>query len=154
MNYSKLTNKEFANSLQDAESKQSKTTDWLIKSISQEQLDKERIQALKEQIEYLEAENERLKGENIALNRRAIPSSGHILKVGNALLFAENEKDYNITINKIKAEAYKEAFEKVEERLAVHSFTSNSTEYTDGVFDCLEWVDSKIEELEKELVGE
>lgn len=53
-----------------------------------------------------------------------------------------------------KAEAYKEVLEKVNERLAVHPFTSNSTEYSDGMYDCLEWVDSEIEELEKELVGE
>lgn len=53
-----------------------------------------------------------------------------------------------------KAEAVKEVFEKIDERLAVHSFTSNSTEYSDGMLDCLEWVDSKIDELKKEMVGE
>ena len=56
-------------------------------------------------INRLQAENERLSKENIALNRRAIPSSGCILKVGNALLFAEKQEDYNTTINHIKAEA-------------------------------------------------
>lgn len=65
-------------------------------------------------INCIQAENERLKKENIALNRRAIPSSGTILKVGNALLFAENERDYNTTINHIKAEAYKEIKERLE----------------------------------------
>jgi GTP-binding protein EngB required for normal cell division len=66
----------------------------------------------------------------------------------------EDIQHLEMKVDKIKAEAYKECIEKVKERLAVHSFTSNSTEYTDGMLDCMEWVDSKIEELEKELVGE
>ena len=56
--------------------------------------------------------------------------------------------------NHLQAKAYKECIEKVKERLAVYSFTSNSTEYDNGVLDCMEWVDSKIEELEKELVSD
>ncbi len=62
------------------------------------------------------AEIERLTRENIALNRTAIPSSGTIFKVGNALLFAENKEDYDITINTIKTEAYKELAEMLKER--------------------------------------
>ena len=54
--------------------------------------------------------------ENIALNRRAMPSSGHILKVGSALLFAENKEDYTTTINAIKSEAYKEFWEELKRR--------------------------------------
>lgn len=56
--------------------------------------------------------------------------------------------------NHLQAKAYKECIEKVKERLAVYSFTSNSTEYDNGVLDCMEWVDSKIEELKKELVSD
>ena len=52
---------------------------------------------------------------------------------------------------KARAEAIKEVFEKVEERLAVHHFTANSTEYADGQLDCMEWVDSKLDELAKEM---
>lgn len=37
---------------------------------------------------------------------------------GNALLFAENQKDYNITTNAIKAEAYKEFAELAQSRCA------------------------------------
>jgi hypothetical protein len=49
------------------------------------------------------------------------------------------------------SKAIKEVFEKVEERLAVHHFTANSTEYADGQLDCMEWVDSKLDELKKEM---
>lgn len=52
---------------------------------------------------------------------------------------------------KIRSNAIKEVFDKLEERLCVHTFTSNSTEYADGQFDCMEWVDGKIDELKKEL---
>lgn len=61
-------------------------------------------------------------------------------------------KNFRAELKTAKTEAYKECIEKVKERLAVYSFTSNSTEYDNGVLDCMEWVDSKIEELEKELV--
>lgn len=90
----------------------------------------ETIYNYKQALEQVKAENERFKS------------------IKNSYDFAEYRKQ------EIKAEAYKECIEKVKERIAVHSFTSNSTEYTDGMLDCMEWVDSKIEELEKELVGE
>jgi regulator of replication initiation timing len=87
------------------------------------------------------AENNRLQAENERLK--------------NDLAISKKEtKRYMTGYKTAKAEAYKECIEKVKERLAVHSFTSNSTEYTDGMLDCMEWVDSKIEELKKELVGE
>lgn len=54
-------------------------------------------------------------------------------------------------LDQIRAEAIKEVFDKLEERLCVHTFTSNSTEYADGQFDCMEWVDGKIDELKKEM---
>ena len=92
-------------------------------------------------INRLQAENERLQGENIALNRRAIPSSGHILKVGNALLFAENQKDYDITINTIKSEAYKEFAERLK---AIPSADK----------DVQEVFEARINNILKELVGD
>ena len=70
------------------------------------------------------AEIERLEKENIALNRRAMPASGTILSVGNALLFAENKEDYDITINTIKAEAIKEFENKI---LELFPFDKNFT---------------------------
>ena len=98
-----------------------------------------------EENKNLKAENERLSKENIALNRRAIPSSGHILKVGNALLFAEKQEDYNTTINHIKAEAYKEAFEKIRDKQFLGELDLR------GVFYLVTSED--IDEVEKELVG-
>ncbi len=100
----------------------------------------------KDLINRLQAENERLSKENIALNRRAIPSSGHIFKVGNALLFAENKEDYDITINAIKAEAYKEFDECLKE---------DCLSYPLGKDDLTMLVDvNSYNNLLKELVGE
>ncbi len=93
-------------------------------------------------INRLQAENERLSKKNIALNRCAIPSSGTILKVGNALLFAEKEEDYATTINTIKAEAYKEFAEEIE-----NINLSNSDDY-------FEFKRSRFDNLLKELVGD
>ena len=77
--------------------------------------DNEKMDFCGELCKYAEDLINRLQAENIALNRRAMPSSGHIFKVGNALLFAENKEDYDITINAIKAEAYKEFNERLKE---------------------------------------
>ena len=52
-----------------------------------------------------------------------------------------------------RAEAIKEVFEKLDERLFVHSFKTKSDDYTQGQVDCMDFVDSKIEELKKEMVG-
>ena len=52
-----------------------------------------------------------------------------------------------------RAEAIKEVFEKLEERLFVHSFKTKSDDYTQGQVDCMDFVDSKVEELKKEMVG-
>lgn len=105
--------------------------------------DNVRIGNIYDLINRLQAENERLSKENIALNRRAIPSSGCILKVGNALLFAEKEEDYNTAINAIKAEAYKECIEKVKAL-----FPSDNEPYQ--YWEIHEGADN----LLKELVGE
>lgn len=53
-----------------------------------------------------------------------------------------------------RAEAIKEIFEKLGERLFVHSFKTKSDDYTQGQVDCMDFVDSKIEELKKEMVGD
>ena len=48
-----------------------------------------------------------------------------------------------------KAEVAREIFEEIEERIATHAFTSKSEDYSDGAYDTIEWVDSKIAELKK-----
>lgn len=106
------------------------------------------VMYLSKQCDELQAENETLKGENIALNRRAMPSSGHILKVGNALLFAENKEDYDITINAIKAEAYKEFAERLKRKACMHNHKECS--FPDIKVVCL-W---DIDRLLEEMVGE
>ena len=97
-------------------------------------------------IEYQNAEIELLREERAKANVENVRLKDKLTKAPFPKLVGEYEL--------LKLEAYKECIEKVNERLAVHSFTSNSTEYTDGMLDCMEWVDSKIDELEKELVGE
>lgn len=42
-----------------------------------------------------------------------------------------------------------EIFEEIEQSIAVHAFTSKSEDYADGIYDAIEWVDSKIAELKK-----
>ncbi len=54
----------------------------------------------------------------------------------------------------IKAEAYKECIEKVNERIAVTTFTNKSEEYSNGFYDAIAWVDGEIDNLFDELVGE
>lgn len=98
---------------------------------------------LRSKINDLEAEIERLTRENIALNRTAIPSSGTILKVGNALLFAENKEDYDITINTIKSEAYKEFAERVKKEfknLEYQAKTKRKTVSIDELNSQMDWV--------------
>lgn len=68
-------------------------------------------------------------------------------------LAKEKEKAIAECNAEIRSNAIKEVFDKLEERLCVHTFTSNSTEYADGQFDCMEWVDSKIDELRAEMGG-
>lgn len=57
-------------------------------------------------------------------------------------------------LEQAKVVAIKKVFDKLEERLAVQSFKTKSEDYTDGQIDCMEWVDSRIDELKKELCGE
>jgi hypothetical protein len=47
----------------------------------------------------------------------------------------------------------KEIFEEIEGSIAVHAFTSKSEDYADGMYDAIEWVDSKIAELKKKYIG-
>jgi hypothetical protein len=48
-----------------------------------------------------------------------------------------------------KTEVAREIFEEIEASIATHAFTSKSEDYADGMFDAIEWVDSKIAELKK-----
>lgn len=62
------------------------------------------------------------------------------------------ERDAHICTTKFaKAEAIKEVLDELEVRLAVLAFKSASEDYTDGMFDCMEWVDGKIDELKEEM---
>ena len=57
--------------------------------------------------------------------------------------------DQQKVIEKAKSEVAREIFEKIEESIATHAYTSKSEDYMDGAFDTIEWVDSKIDELKK-----
>lgn len=47
------------------------------------------------------------------------------------------------------SEVAREIFEEIEERIAIHTYTSKSENYSEGALDTLEWVDEKIDELKK-----
>lgn len=53
--------------------------------------------------------------------------------------------DQQKVIDKAKAEV----LEEFEERIATHAFTSKSEDYSDGAFDTIAWVDTKLTELKK-----
>ena len=57
--------------------------------------------------------------------------------------------DQQKVIEKAKSEVAREIFEKIEESIATHAYTSKSEDYMDGAFDTIEWVDSKIDELKE-----
>ena len=57
--------------------------------------------------------------------------------------------EYDKLIAEAKAEVAREIFEEIKGSIAVHAYTSKSEDYADGAFDTIEWVDSKIAELEK-----
>lgn len=48
-----------------------------------------------------------------------------------------------------KSKLAREIFEEIEGSIAVHAFTSKSEDYANGMYDAIEWVDSKIAELKK-----
>ena len=50
---------------------------------------------------------------------------------------------------KSKSEVAREIFEEIWASIATHAFTSKSEDYADGAYDTIEWVDSKIAEVEK-----
>ncbi len=54
----------------------------------------------------------------------------------------------------IKKEVAREIFEEIEDSIAVHAFTRKSEDYAEGMYDAIEWVDSKIAELKKKYTGE
>ena len=80
-----------------------KTTDWLVKGISKEQLQEEKIQALTEEINRLQAENERLKELLDSSQERyfGISNLAH---------------EYRNKVKTAKAEAYKEVLNFLESR--------------------------------------
>ena len=140
----KVLANELANSLQDAENKQAEIERLKDKH---EQCAYEREMFLTE-LNDAKAENEQFKSINLLGEYKAR------LQVGNMIVCTHRIGEWFDFLQKTKAEAYKECIEKVKERLAVLSFTSNLTGYTDGMIDCMRWVESKIEEVEKELVGD
>ena len=48
----------------------------------------------------------------------------------------------------------REIFEEIEGVLAVYTHTSKSEDYDNGIYDALEWVDSKVAELKKKYESE
>ena len=58
-----------------------------------------------------------------------------------ALTFCSDFKMESVIAMKVISE--------IEERIAVHTFTSKSEDYADGMYDAVAWVDSKIDELKK-----
>jgi hypothetical protein len=58
----------------------------------------------------------------------------------------------NLAIKKAKTDVAQEIFEDIWDILAVHAYTSKSEDYADGAADTLEWVDSKIDELEEKYI--
>lgn len=101
-------------------------------------------------VNSLKEENERVKN----MLMRFVEALGKLSNIDDvvniSLIPLMSEENQKIRAE-IKAQAVNEVFEKVDEKLACHSFTSNSTEYTDGFLDCIEWVDSKLDELKKEM---
>lgn len=49
----------------------------------------------------------------------------------------------------IKQDYAREIFEDIWASIATHAFTAKSEDYADGAYDTIEWVDSKIAEVEK-----
>ena len=101
-----------------------KTTDWLVKGISAEQLESEKIQALKGEIEWLEKENENLRDSVVKKKFK--------------------DELFEMTLGEYKAEAYKEFAERLKEK-TLYSVI-------DSEYNCV-YV-SEIDNLLKELVGE
>lgn len=111
--------------------------------------DSEIIKALEDWIKYYD-------GDGSYAHFKTLENALDLINSLQAKVLKEQNKNSKLRNerNRLQAKTYKECIEKVKERLAVYSFTSNSTEYDNGVLDCMEWVDSKIEELEKELVSD
>ena len=107
------------------------------------------INALKELLEVMLCEGD--------LQR--VSTISHTIDLINRLQ-AENE-ELKSAINgfrgyedKIKAEAYKEFAEKIEERIAVKILKDKSNEYAEGFVDALDGVNGEIDNLLKEIIGE
>jgi hypothetical protein len=62
--------------------------------------------------------------------------------------------DCSLIEDNAKTEVAREIFEEIEDSIAVHAFTRKSEDYAEGMYDAIEWVDSKIAELKKKYTGE
>ena len=62
------------------------------------------------------------------------------------------ESNFYDEVIKAKAEVAREIFAEIWSSIATRAFTSKSEDYADGAYDTIEWVDSKITEIEKKYV--
>ena len=102
-----------------------KTTDWLVKGISKEQLQEEKIQALTEEINRQDAEIERLR-----------------ITVNSYKKMYEDIQHLEMKVDKIKAEAYKEFADRLKETFPEIDWLRSTMR-----------ISSEIDNLLKELVG-
>lgn len=69
--------------------------------------------------------------------------------------YSEADEDCLVKmLNRLASDVVREIFEELEERIAVHTYTSKSEDYDEGALDVLEWVDEKIDELKKKYESE
>jgi hypothetical protein len=111
----------------------------------------------KSEVERLEAELDDLKRDTIpklqwglqranAMGRDADAEIERLKQIINSYALQYGTvTDQQKVIDKAKAEV----IEEIEERIATHAFTSKSEGYSDGAFDTIAWVDSKLDELKK-----
>ena len=88
------------------------TTDWLVRGISPEQLEKEKIQAFTEEINRLQAENERLK----PFEDKIAKFNSHI-RVEDMLVFASSLEEWLEFCENLKSETYKEFVDRLKEQM-------------------------------------
>lgn len=63
-----------------------------------------------------------------------------------------SKSQFDATIAEAKAEVARAIFAEIWSSIATHAFTSKSEDYADGAYDTIEWVDSKITEIEKKYI--
>ena len=54
--------------------------------------------------------------------------------------------------NDMRVEVAEEIFDDIEGSIATHAYTTKSEDYSDGVFDTIAWVDSKIDEVKEKYI--